>query len=140
MPDIEIQGSVILLGSVNWIPTSGKLTHVGQEVLALPLNDISNAPLAPVPFPPVPPEPFGSCTAGFAAGDVKLLVNPNATGHTYNGDPILSLGSVWLQENTLPCQPMMGIGTGTAIATLPLMIVTNVSQCVGFMNGAGMQP
>lgn len=137
---VNITGAVILTGNTEW-EAGSKIE--GQEILALPVGDDSSKPLAPVPYPPPTGLPFSQCTSTPPTGQkMKLLVNPNASGHTVGGDPMVTINSMFLQGTTSfpTCQPIMGIATTPVIATLPVMTKTNRSSSMGFMNGAGGQP
>lgn len=135
MAAVDVQGTVILMGAVNW---KDGIKLGGTPAL---LESVELAPLAPVPFPPPSGPIFGACTSGFSSGQTMLLVNPNKMGHNVAGDPIVCMGAMYLQMgptgNPLPCQPVMGIGTSSVLATLPACKANDIMTFVGGMNFAG---
>ncbi len=137
---VNITGALILTGNTNW-EAGSKIEN--QPILALPNGDETSKPLAPVPYPPPSGMPFSQCTSTPPSGQkMKLLVNPNASGHTVGGDPMVTINSMFLQGTTSfpTCQPIMGIATTSVVATMPVMTKNDKSKSMGFMNGAGGQP
>ncbi len=149
MAGIDIQGVIVILGAVDFQTaagdpadsTSGDVTLNGVAAIASAPGELGIAPLgglAPVPYPPPPAsQPFTDCTSGFARASIIYTGGPNAIA-TANGVPFVTLGSFFLEKGpAVPCQPIVGIGKSTVIATTPIMLITDSLTSPGFMNGAG---
>lgn len=143
---IDIQGSVTFLGTVDIQTTagnpadgtSGDVTFDGSKALAgasgASYSGVGG--IAPVPFPPPSGTPFSDCTSNFSTNDVLIAANPNTTV-TANGVAIVILGAMFLLKKTVPCQPVIGIGTGKALMPTPVMIIGDNQTSPGAMNGVG---
>lgn len=148
MAGIDVQGVVVILGAVDFQTsagdpadsTSGDVTFNGVAAIASVPGEIGTVlgGLAPVPYPPPPAtQPFQDCTTGFATASIIYTGGPNAIA-TANSVPFVTLGSLFLEKGpAAPCQPIVGIGKSTAIATTPIMLITDSLTSPGFMNGVG---